>query len=195
MYRRIISTIIAAVAITAVAAAQPRAIGLRLGPVAELSYQHTLPISDSFIDAALGLDYVGQPGFKGTATWNFIVGDPAWSVRGQWAAFAGAGLSIGYVNDQVNYSFIDDVNKVVIDKRINEIGVMAGIALQAGIEYTFWFPLQLSIDLRPIVGIHFANRTNRFHSDGHLYKANSSANFYQDGFYGLIPTLSARYAF
>lgn len=193
MYRRIISTIIAAIAISAVAAAQPRAIGLRLGPVAELSYQHTLPISDSFIDATIGLDYIGQPGFKGTATWNFIVGDPAWSVRGQWAAYAGAGLSIGYVNDQVNYSNLD-INKVVIDRRINEIGFMAGIALQAGIEYTFWFPLQLSIDLRPIVGVHFANRTNRFY-DGHLYKADHSANFYQDGFYGLIPTLSVRYAF
>ena len=195
MYRRIISTIIAAIAISAFAAAQPRAIGLRLGPVAELSYQHTLPISDSFIDATIGLDYIGQPGFKGTATWNFIVGDPAWSVRGQWAAYAGAGLSIGYVNDQVNYSFIDDVNKVVIDRRINEIGVMAGIALQAGIEYTFWFPLQLALEYRPTLGIYFNNYRQVEAATGRVNSRSVNAGFFSGGLIANAITLCVRYKF
>jgi hypothetical protein len=52
-----------------------------------------------------------------------------------------------------------------------------GFLGQAGLEYQFWFPLQLSADLRPTFGI----------CDG---------EFYGDGIvYGFIPTISVRYLF
>ena len=36
-----------------------------------------------------------------------------------------------------------------------------GLAAQLGLEYTFWFPLQLSVDFRPTFMIPaFMNRTN-----------------------------------
>ena len=30
-----------------------------------------------------------------------------------------------------------------------------GVAGQVGLEYTFWFPLQLSFDIRPVLGLGF----------------------------------------
>ena len=51
-----------------------------------------------------------------------------------------------------------------------------GLVGQVGLEYTFWFPLQLSADLRPTLGI----------CDG---------EFWTDGLFGFVPTLSVRYSF
>ena len=85
---------------------------------------------------------------------------PNWTPRGSWAWYAGPGVSLGtaHYNDKNGKFF-------------------AGIVGQVGLEYEFWFPLQLSVDLRPQFGF----------CDG---------EFYMDGVtYGFVPTLSVRYAF
>ena len=80
---------------------------------------------------------------------------------------------MGYVNDSVHYK----VNKDIV--HYNEEGFMLGACVQAGLEYTFWFPLQLSVDLRPTIGGHFADR----------------AGFYDNGLLGFSPNISAKYRF
>ena len=104
-----------------VAAAQPRAIGVRAGYGAELSYQHTLG---------------GQ---------NFGELDLGWAVHYLTASFA-YDFSITpsspvnlYAGPQVTANFITGSK-----------GAFAlGAGAQVGIEYKFNFPLQLSLDWRP----------------------------------------------
>ena len=65
------------------ASAQPRAVGGRFGYSGlEASYQHYLG-GENFIEAELGLDYIGLIGVKGTALYNFMIAQPAWTARGE----------------------------------------------------------------------------------------------------------------
>ena len=133
------------------ASAQPRAIGLRGGYGAEISYQHTL--GDKFIQADLGL--VGK-GITATATYNWMLANPQWTDRGEWGFYAGPGAALGLYGN----SFC------------------AAVAGQVGLEYTFWFPLQLSLDLRPQIG---------------FWAGKGAAGFY--GVDSFCPTVSVRYRF
>lgn len=110
------------------ASAQPRAVGLRgtLGG-AQVSYQHTLSDSN-FIDAGLGLY---DTAFSVDGVYNFMLANPAWTNQGTWGIYAGPGASVG-----VGTGFFD-----------------VAIAGEIGLEYTFDFPLQLSIDIRPQVSL------------------------------------------
>ena len=159
-------TLIIAIAVllgtAAVASAQPKAIGVRLGWLTnQVSYEHYLG-GPNFIEAEVGLH--GFNGFSVSGLYNFVFAEPQWSPRGEWAWYAGPGLSLGYIDyrnkesENPNYNF------------------MFGLVGQVGLEYTFWFPLQLSVDLRPFVG----------YCDG----------FYRDGIgFGFIPQFSVRYHF
>ena len=140
------------------ASAQPRAIGLRLGYGTEASYQHTLN-GENFIEANLGA--FGFGALQASAVYNFMIAQPAWTARGEWGIYAGAGVALG-TGFSKGYALNIDV-----------VG-------QVGLEYTFWFPLQLSVDLRPQFGVFIAENT-RFHSEG--------------AWGGVIPTLSVRYRF
>lgn len=134
--------------------AQPRAAGLRLGASGmEISYQQDFT-KNQFIQGELGADFGSPAGIKATATYNFLFARPAWTNRGYWGMYAGPGLSMGYVQNSFMFS----------------------VVAQAGIEYTFWFPLQLSADLRPCFGT-------------------LGGNFYNRGMIGFVPTISARYRF
>ena len=141
------------------ASAQPKAIGGRLGYGIEASYQHTLG-APHFLELNAGIFGINHVGFRFTGLYNFVFAQPNWTPRGSWAWYAGPGVSLGtaHYNDKNGQFF-------------------AGIAGQLGLEYEFWFPLQLSVDLRPQFGF----------CDG---------AFYMDGVtYGFVPTLSVRYAF
>ncbi|MDD7154545.1 MAG: hypothetical protein SPF80_07330, partial [Candidatus Cryptobacteroides sp.] len=113
------------------ASAQPKAIGGRLGYGIEASYQHTLG-APHFLELNAGIFGLNHVGFRFTGLYNFVFAQPKWSPRGSWAWYAGPGVSLGtaYYNDKNGRFF-------------------AGIAGQVGLEYEFWFPLQLSVDLRP----------------------------------------------
>lgn len=131
-----------------------RALGLRGGYGFELSYQHSL--GENFVEADLGL--WGFNTLNAVATYNWMLAQPQWTSRGDWGFYAGPGVAVGF-----------DFNSATA-------GVNVGAVGQIGLEYTFWFPLQLSIDIRPQLGVHIGN--------GDL--------FHVSGFY---PTLAARYRF
>lgn len=143
------------------ASAQPRAIGGRVGYGLEASYQHTIGGAD-FVEVNAGL--FGYDSFGAAATYNFMIAQPEWTSKGEWGFYAGPGASLNYgwgISNLVTSSF--------------NVAVMA----QVGLEYTFWFPLQLSVDIRPMVGISIA--------DG--------VSFYRNGLFGFSPCISARYRF
>jgi len=161
----------------AVANAQPRALGFRFGWGFEASYQHT--INKGFIEGDFGVDFYDTkiPGFKATAVYDFLLNpDITITDRGSWQFYAGPGISFGHIADVVNY----------YDPHVSLNGTMVGLVAQVGVDYTFWFPLQLALDLRPVFGMHVNDRTEVFerHSE-----------FYNYGLYGFIPSLSVRYRF
>ena len=114
------------------ASAQPRAIGLRGGWGAEASYQHSF--GADFLQADLGLNTFDS--VHGSVVYNFMIAQPAWTSRGEWGFYAGPGASVGLGVGETNY-------------------LTLGAAGMVGLEYTFWFPLQLSLDLKPTLGFGF----------------------------------------
>ena len=129
------------------AVAQPKAVGLRLGDGAEVTYQHNLG-SSNFLEANLGLNDFSTLNLA--ATYNWMIAKPQWTDRGEWGFYAGAGAAVGFNQN-----------------------LYIGAAGQVGLEYTFWFPLQLSVDIRPQLGL-----------------VNSAF-----GLWGWYPHLSVRYSF
>ena len=134
------------------ASAQPRAIGIRGGFGAGVSYQHT--VGANFIDADLGFGN----GLNVAATYNWTLAQPNWTSRGEWGVYAGPGVALG-----VGFGDASFLN--------------VGVAGEVGLEYTFWFPLQLSVDIRPELGLVTAGGASAF------------------GLWGWYPTLAVRYRF
>ena len=127
-----------------------RALGLRGGYGFELSYQHSL--GENFVEADLGL--WGFNTLNAVATYNWMLAQPQWTDRGEWGVYAGPGANLGVgFNGWFNVA----------------------VCGQVGLEYTFWFPLQLSVDIRPALGFSTGDKP-----------------FYFGGFY---PALSVRYKF
>lgn len=191
MRKKILTTIFIAVAAVSAASAQPRALGIRVGVSGlEADYQHSFS-KNQFLEGNFGLDFGydanGAPGVKATALYNFVWARPAWTDKGKWALYAGPGATLGYVNDEVHFKAADGVNIV----RYLDNGFMLGICGQVGLEYTFWFPLQLSVDLRPVIGMH-VNSGYTAHDGTHY---GTRVGFYDNGLLGLAPTISVRYRF
>ncbi len=115
--------------------ASPRAIGGRLGYGAEFSYQHGLN-SGNMVSLDAGL--AGFNGIEAAATYDWIFNISAWDKKGTWNWYAGVGAGLGmddlFLQDTKSYFYV-------------------GAAGRIGAEYNFWFPLQLSLDWRPIVGV------------------------------------------
>ena len=132
------------------ASAQPRAIGLRGGWGAELSYQHTL--GENFVEAELGF-WRGGLSVAGNYNWTLV--KPQWTNKGEWGVYAGPGAAAGFYKGAASVA----------------------VTGMVGLEYTFDFPLQLSIDIRPQVGI--------------VMGGGSSALYIGD----LVPALGIRYRF
>lgn len=195
MRRNFIRIIVAALALGgalglcpggAEAAAQPRAVGARVGAELEASYEHWLG-KICFVEASLGLDFVGRPGVKGICTFNVIFAEPSWT-RGSWAWFAGAGVGIGYVDDVVSWPSLDGPGF----RKSPDMGLMCGGVIQLGVDYRFPdIPLMLSLDMRPIFAFHY----NDGDVDGEGREYGSLIQYYNRGVFGLIPTLGIRYSF
>lgn len=131
------------VGFAAATAAQPRAIGGRVGWALEASYQHEV-MDDSYfqIDAgfpgySLGLHVVG--------TYNWIFATPQWGRYGKWEWFAGVGGGTGVWWDG---------------------DFFMGVAGNFGLSFTFPFDLQLSTDFRPVVGPVFKRDGSGFYDYG-----------------------------
>ena len=189
MKRALLIIIFAAAAVSAYA--QPRAMGIRTGAGGfEADYQHDIK-KNQFIEGNLGLDFgavvKGAPGLKATAVYNFIWARPAWTNKGTWALYAGPGVSMGYVYDS---DHIKEGREVL---PYNHGGFMLGVCGQVGAEYTFWFPLQLSVDLRPTVAMHMGGKGAAISAD--RVQEHMKIGLYEGGFLGFIPSLSVRYRF
>ena len=118
-----ILTVLAAVLMIGIAAqAQPRAIGVRAGYGAELSYQHTLG-GANFAELDLGW---GVSNFCAALAYDFLIG-------------TGTPVNF-YVGPQATAYLANGDNNMIF-------GLGAGA--QLGLEYNFNFPLQLSLDWRP----------------------------------------------
>ena len=158
--------------------AQPKAIGGRVGAIgADISYQHSFS-SEQFltIDAGpdLGYGVSGVLGSRICGVYNFIWASPKWTRKGTWNIYAGPGLTTGWVEDRtVIKSGVERANTFAR-------GLMIGAVGQVGLEYNFTFPLQLSLEIRPTLGIHITGR---------------SLSFYDNGFLGFVPSLGIRYRF
>lgn len=150
----IIAALLAGFAVTA--AAQSKAVGLRFfgGGVlgTEVTYEQYVNGHPHFVDATIG--FPQWSGVALSATYNHVFFEPYWSDMGDWGIYAGAGLSTGVVGSHF----------------------MFGLVAQAGIEYSFWFPLQISADIRPTFGV-------------------SGSDFYTGGMWGFLPSISLRYKF
>ena len=120
------------------AAAQPRAIGVRIGNGGEVSYQHTMGQNFLEVDGGLGLGFDGVFNIGATGIYNFMIAQPQWTDRGEWGFYAGPGASVGLGLGEANY-------------------LTLGAAGMVGLEYTFWFPLQLSLDFRQHLGFSFGS--------------------------------------
>ena len=141
--------------------AQPKALGLRLGNDCQLSYEHNVGARTDFLEADLGMQfYYGYAtGLNAAFAYNFMVAQPKWSENGQWGFYVGPAVKVGYVG----------------------VGGYVAVGAQVGLEYEFEFPLQLSIDIRPVVGIS---------SEG-----GGVSVYGADAILGSLPCLSVRYRF
>lgn len=114
--------------------AQSRSIGLR--SFQEVSYQHGFGSSNMLeIDGGFF-----NTGLQATATYNWLF-PIDWDYEGSWNWYVGPGAYAGIRSNSNNNN-----------------GLFIGAAGMIGIEYNFWFPLQLSIDYRPTIALF--NSTN-----------------------------------
>lgn len=154
--------------------AQPRAIGGRLGCGAEFSYEHQLGQNMLSIDAGflVGPSDTFIPGVEGVVTYDWI--NPfgtsvPWEERGEWNWYMGVGAGAGayfmkHLSGELGEVTIADINN----------NVFVGVAGRFGIEYNFWFPLQLSLDWRPVVGPTFNLYTHKIGNEIQVQKMNVS---------------------
>ena len=152
--------------VSVMAYAQPRAIGGRLGAFNGFSYEHGIG-ENNMIEIELGYSIDGRSDFwtkaggstlhnnmwgstvQAAATYDWI--DPfgatfPWEHKGEWHWYMGAGLAGGF--GWRGYTFVPGTGYVGGNGNWGFLGA----AGRVGVEYDFWFPLQLSIDWRPTLG-------------------------------------------
>lgn len=130
--KKLLAILIAVLAFSAVANAQPRAFGARLGYGAEMSYQYS--VGNNFAEMDLGL--VGKKGWYVSALYDFVLGN-----AGIFNFYAGPGVQLG----TKNYEDTDGGNIMKFDAALlGQIG--AEVELEA-------LPLNISVDWRPAFSI------------------------------------------
>lgn len=145
--------------------AQSRSVGVRfMASEFDLSYQGTVDYSSNFYQVDMGYDMLNKWGIKTTATYNFVLDNPTWTEKGEWAIYFGPGIAAGFVHDYAD-----------VFKSFTKPHFMVGLATQVGMEYTPVSFLSVSLDIRPIFGFHFGT--------DYIYKA---------GLMGFIPALGLK---
>lgn len=123
--KKIFAVLAAALLFSAAVSAQPKAVGVRVGYGAEVSYQHYLGGSN-FLEADLGFM---SRGFRLTGIYDFNLGN-----AGNFNFYAGPGASLGLVNGSESTYF------------------SAAVVGQIGAEFAVpGVPLNFSLDWRPAV--------------------------------------------
>ena len=160
-------------AASVMAYAQPRAIGGRLGAFDGVSYQHGLG-ENNMIEVELGLGVGGvnswgekvystryhynysAPTLQAAFTYDWI--DPfgkkfPWEHKGEWHWYMGVGAAAGYGWGGGTMGVSADGSHVSYGITGHNNWGFVGAAGRVGVEYDFWFPLQLSVDYRPVLGL------------------------------------------
>ena len=132
--RKTLIIIAAALCFAAAASAQPKSIGGRIGNYGvDVSYENHIVRGGDFLEFELGLENMFKTSdFHFDGIYNFMILRPEWTSVGSWGFYAGPGASVA-----------------VWDNGNDENVVYAGFVGNVGLEYTFEFPLQLSVDFRP----------------------------------------------
>lgn len=134
--KRLLFAVVALVAFAAVSAAQPRALGVRGGYGAELSYQHST--SSNFMEADLG--------WAPNEINIVVIYDFVFASAGDFNFYAGPGVRMG------SFETSDGV-----------IGLNVGIAAQIGAEFVIpAAPINLSLDWRPVINFFGEDRQRGF---------------------------------
>ncbi len=191
--------LVAMMAACAVAvSAQPRAIGGRLGAFEGVSYEHGFG-DNNMLEVELGWGFGSRVNggsrangtnwwlwghnIQAAVTYDWI--DPfgatfPWDHKGEWHWYMGVGGAGGY--GWSGYSRAE-VGGIYIGDWYRRNWGFLGAAGRIGVEYDFWFPLQLSIDWRPTLGLGLVDRD----ANGQTYA----------GFYWEVTSLSlgVRYKF
>jgi hypothetical protein len=141
-----------------VMSAQPRSLGVRAGLEYQTSYQHTLCERGDFLEIDCGFQMISNTANLACA-YDFMVARPQWTRKGDWGVYIGPAVKTG----------------------VTGVGYCVSAGVQVGLEYTFDFPLQISLDTRPAVGVAVINRS------ASLYGGESTL--------GGFPCLSVRYRF
>ena len=146
--------------------AQPRAIGANVGYGASVSYQHSLGEAN-FLDIAV--EFPGFSGVGASCTYDWV--NPfntaiPWNEKGSWNWSLGVGAGGGVI-------FVP-----------GGVGGYVGAVGHCGVAYDFWFPLQLSVDYRPNLGVVLAS----------AYEGGTAAAFYGSGLFTGI-SIGVRYRF
>ena len=138
--------------------AQQKSLGVRVGGECQISYQHHVGPDRNFFELDMGVQALGK-GLSAAASYDFMLAQPKWTEGGQWGFYVGPAVKLSYV----------------------WMGGYLVAGAQVGLEYTFDFPLQISVDIRPAVGVAMEGRCVFF--------------FGGEALYGSIPALSLRYRF
>jgi len=154
--RKIILSVICVFSALA-AFAQPRALGVRLSTECQVSYEHQIGDNADFLEVDMGYELIGLVNVAGA--YNFMIAQPEWTRKGSWGFYAGPAAKIGGAG----------------------VGFYLALGAQAGLEYNFEFPLQVSLDVRPTIGCAFISGTPSFYAGGAIF--------------GGFPSLSVRYCF
>lgn len=128
--------LVAVLGLAAVANAQPKALGGRIGYGIDVSYEN-YAFGDDFLEFELGLDNgYSANNFHVDGIYNIMIMQPDWTPDGKWGFYAGGGASVAVWDSSDAHENHENV-------------VYAGFVGNVGLEYTFDFPLQLSVDCRP----------------------------------------------
>lgn len=145
--KKLLLIAIMAVAGIAAAVAQPRAIGANIGYGLDVSYQHSLGAAN-MIDLAVNIPCFSGIGATATYDWINPFGTAIpWNNKGEWNWSLGVGAGLGIYGFRAPWFY-------------------AGAVGHVGVEYNFWFPLQLSVDYRPNLGIVAASGGVGFNTTG-----------------------------
>jgi hypothetical protein len=141
--KKLLLVAILAVAGVAATFAQPRAVGLNIGYGLDVSYQHALGESN-MIDLSVNLPMFDGIGAQATYDWINPFGTAIpWAYSGQWNWYLGVGAGAGLYN-------FTWMSAGVVNWYVGAVG-------HVGVEYQFDFPLVLSADWRPNIGVSGAS--------------------------------------
>ena len=130
---------------------------MRLGTEIQLTYEHAIGTRGDFLESDLGYELIGLVNLS--AAYDFMIARPRWTERGDWGFYVGPAVKIGGAG----------------------VGYYIALGAQVGMEYTFDFPVQISMDIRPAIGSAFIDGNPSFYAGGVIF--------------GGLPSLSIRYRF